>query len=191
MCKCPLGGPDVYIETDPDIVGFASGTSQADMNHAVQVNFNNYVNAGDAQSTRFRAAFYAVMLHGWGNSVSYGNSSDGWSDREFAARVNKYWRSYGKGRAIILLSCFTGAAIARVVARQVNTSVVAPGDSCRVEAGGKMLVSQDTDATRNPPGQGYVLGDRYAWYLFKGAGKVENLGGPYLNRDKAIQMAGA
>ena len=105
--------------------------------------------------------------------------------------MNKYWHSYGKGRAIILLSCFTGAAIARIVARQVNATVVAPGDSCHVQAGGKMLVSHDANATRNPARQGYALGDRYAWYLFKGAGKVENLGGPYLDREKAIRMAGA
>ena len=184
-----MGGPHVYIKTNPDIVGFASGTGEADMNYAVKVNFNNYVNAGDAQSTRFRTAFYAVMLHGWGASVDYGSSSDAWDDREFAARVNKYWRSYGKGRAIILLSCFAGAAVARVVARQIEATVVAAGDSCKVRAGGKMLVDRDTYAERNPAGQGYVLGDRYAWYLFKGAGKVQNLGGPYLDRDKAIQLA--
>lgn len=141
--------------------------------------------------------FYAVMMHGEKDGA-YVNTK--WTVDEFAPLLASWYKNYGKGRAILLVSCWLGWNFAQPLGKKLNLPVVA----------GLSKVSFGKDFSKKTPksylaaldAQGIKLHDQLRgtktrdqtfqakWVFYHPSGQSEEIpGGMYLNQDEAVLRA--
>lgn len=64
--------------------------------------------------------YFTIMAHGESDSLS------GLNDQESLGWIHKLYKTYGKGRKILLLACETGYFLSRDVAMMLKQQVIAP-----------------------------------------------------------------
>ncbi|HQU82288.1 MAG TPA: hypothetical protein PKY59_04145 [Pyrinomonadaceae bacterium] len=144
-----------------------------------------------------RQYFYAVLLHGTKTGVYVNGLYDPF---EFAPLLVNAHKKYGKGRAILLISCMVGWTFARPLARKTQLPIVAGlsfvsfgGDFTgtklhryltTLDANGIQL--QDSATGQNNSNVKF----RPEWIFYHPNGNTEVLpGGKFLNQDEAVKHA--
>lgn len=141
--------------------------------------------------------FYAVMMHGDVQAVDvYG----GLDPFKFAPILIKCYEQYGKGRAILLVSCMVGWAFARPLARNVKLPIVAGLSKVSFQYQTDHGVSKHNLAVLDDqglklqqqltPGSTIPAKFKPEWVFYHPSGQVETLpGGCVLNQKEAINRA--
>ena len=160
----------------------------------VATGFDSYKNQDFAPLRKY---FYAVMLHGT-KSGAYVNGL--YDPFEFAPLLVNCHKKYGKGRAVLLISCMVGWAFARPLARKTQLPILA-GLSYVVFGGhlekNKMhqhLAVMDGNGIklRNSASGSNLSSDKFRpeWIFYHPNGNTEVLpGGSILNEEEAINRA--
>ncbi len=169
-----------------EIVGFDAGKVGLTDN-ATQINYIRYCRLRDAESVNLKKMFFAVLIHGWVNAV--GGEDGLWDAKKLIAHIEPYYRSRGKNRAILMISCFTGYGVARKVALNFKVPVVAPLAAAYINDVGQILTDDIGENRRNPTGQGYHINDNQRWNYFLPSGFVgEVTPFPVLQKPKACEI---
>lgn len=144
-----------------------------------------------------RKYFYAVMLHG---TKSGAYATDLYDPFEFAPILVNYHKKYGKGRAVLLISCMVGWAFARPLARNTQLPIVAGlsyvvfGAHYKQKKFHQHLAVLDGNGIKlRNAASGSSLSDekfRPEWIFYHPNGNTEVLpGGSILNEEEAINRA--
>ena len=141
--------------------------------------------------------FYAVMMHGDNDGV-YVNGK--WDVNQFAPFLAHLHKKYGKGRAILLVSCWVGWKFAQPLAEKLQLPVVA--GLSKVAFGKEFSGKTSKSYLAALDAQGIKLHDELTgqkskgkpfvaeWLFYHPTGQSEVIpGGKYLNQDEAVQRA--
>ncbi len=138
-----------------------------------------------------RKYYYAVLMHGGKTSADAFCGDDPF---KFATVLKKYHESYGKGRAILLISCMVGWAFARPLARAIQIPVLSATSyvSFALEIKGGVtksgLKALDSDDIKAHGRSGDKFRDE--WIFFHPNGQRDVLpGGNFLDENEAILKA--
>lgn len=167
-----------------DIVAIGGGEEGRIKDDAIVYSLNNYLNRmQDAESLRLKKCFFAILIHGWANSVSP-SSQDGktWYKGEFVEQICKYHRWFGKNRGVLLASCVTGYGLADDIAKALKLPVVAPQALGYITASGKLGV------VKIPPKYGIGEGN-LRWIIATPDGAIDEISQLFLDKTIACQKA--
>ena len=171
-----------------DAVAFGSGDP------TVAAGFESYKNS---EFDNLKKYYYAVLMHGGKASAEVAGSLDPF---EFAPLLKKYHENYGKGRAVLLISCWVGWAFARPLARASQLPILAGlskvSFTIQTHKGGfrrglsafnkQQLETDDLRTGENSSNIRF----RAEWVFNHPNGQIEALpGGNFLDQEAAIQVA--
>ena len=182
----------MIIGMHKDIVGYSFGGTKEFKELVVKSDwdagacFTYYIKANDADTQLLKKAFYAVVLHGLPHAVFPTNMhpnepKQAWGFRELGNEIRVPYSKDGKSRAILLLSCYSGYAIARPLARYLHLPVVAPRAVASVHSDGQIYTVFEQYGERNPSQprtedikrQDYIVKNRMDWILCSQTGMIE------------------
>ena len=199
----------MIVKSGKDGVAFSFGGTDAyqdlelKFDRDVHNAYKRYVKAADADTQLLKKAFYAVILHGLPHAVYPTNNNpneptEAWSFRELGNQIRCPYSKNGKNRAILLLSCYSGYAIARSLARYLHLPVVAPrslatvSEDCQLDS---QYVEYDKrnpakSKTEDIKEQNYIVYSRTDWIFCSQSGAMEIVppGAPRLNKSAAVNL---
>jgi hypothetical protein len=187
----------MIIQKHKDILAFSYGEGDISTASAEQKDpgiykyRQNYINGDDALTSALKNAFYAVMLHGWVNTVTPAAANNSkaairWDAPMLANHIFAHSVDSG-ARAILMLSCFTGYGFARPIAVKLKRPVVAPRSTALVGPNCRIYVKAESDDVINPPGQSYYVATRLDWVCCYPNGDIKIICGAELDKGKAIE----
>lgn len=164
--------------------------------------FESYKNKAFA---KLHKHFYAVMMHGEPNLV-YGDKV--MTAKDFAPHLKESYKIYGKGRAILMISCWVGWEFSGLLANIMQLPVVAALSKVafgmhlekgqmksHIEASDKNAITNHQKMRKTADSMFYVPDLKFfipEWKIFYPSGRSETIkGGMYLNQDEAVRLVQA
>lgn len=176
-----------YLHEHNDIAVFS-----VDVDDSLHSLSNRYINANDKLSLSLKKSYFAIMVHGVVDSAVVGvenKKSIEWGIPALTQNIRNAWKSKGNDRAILMLSCYAGFAMARPLAINLKLPVVAGRSAVTIETNGNITCVKMSDESRNEGRTAINIGNRLDWVFVKPSGQLFVNSSAVLDKEIAVKFA--